>query len=158
MQWRRSFVRCLFIPMFIVRSLPIGKGWLMRCALLALVWMLAAYAPALAAERKVDHKADHKVEHKVDHKIEHKAEHRAERACLTAAQAREKIAERKLIEPFRVMLAMSRRFKSEAIGVRLCRRKAEFIYEISLLRRDGRVIHVFLKASNGQLVRATNVK
>ncbi|TAL83568.1 MAG: hypothetical protein EPN75_01040 [Beijerinckiaceae bacterium] len=137
-----------------MRSLPIGKVWLMRCALLALVWMLAAYAPALAAERKVDHKADHKVEHKVDHKVEH----RAERACLTAAQAREKIAERKLIEPFRVMLAMSRRFKSEAIGVRLCRRKAEFIYEISLLRRDGRVIHVFLKASNGQLVRATNVK
>ena len=142
MLWRRSFARCLFIPMFIVRSLPIGKAWLMRCALLALVWMLAAYAPALAAERKV----------------EHKVEHRAERACLTASQAREKISEHKLIEPFRVMLAMSRRFKSEAIGVRLCRRKAEFIYEISLLRRDGRVIHVFLKASNGQLVRATNVK
>lgn len=150
MLWRRSFARCLFIPMFIVRSLPIGEAWLMRCALLALLWMLAAYAPALAAERKVDHKVDHKVEHKV--------EHRAERACLTASQAREKIAEHKLIEPFRVMLAMSRRFKSEAIGVKLCRRKAEFIYEISLLRRDGRVIHVFLKASNGQLVRATNVK
>lgn len=106
----------------------------MRCAGLALAFMLVAYAPALAAE------------------------HRVERACLTAAQARETIAQHKFVEPFRLMLAMARRFQAEAIGVRLCRRKDEFIYEISLLRRDGRVIHVYMKASNGQLVRATNIR
>jgi uncharacterized membrane protein YkoI len=152
--------------MFIVRSLPISKARPMRCALLALVLMLVAYAPARAADRKVDqkvdhkveHKVDHKVEHKVDHKADHKVEHRVDRVCLTAAQARERIAQHKLVEPFRLMLAMARRFQAEAISVKLCRRKVEFIYEISLLRRDGRVIHVYLKASNGQFVRATNLK
>jgi len=106
----------------------------MRCAGLALALMLVAYAPALAAE------------------------HRPERACLTAAQAREKIAQHKFVEPFRLTLAMAHRFQAEAIGVRLCRRKDEFIYEISLLRRDGRVIHVSMKATNGQFIRATNLK
>ncbi|HEY5226268.1 MAG TPA: hypothetical protein VIJ06_05705 [Methylovirgula sp.] len=114
----------------------------MRCAGLALVFMLLAYAPALAVERRVEHHVDHRVE----------------RACLTAAQAREKIAQHKFAEPFRLMLAMAKRFRAEAIGARLCRKKDDFIYEIMLLRRDGRVIHVYMKASNGQFVRATNIK
>lgn len=107
----------------------------MRCAGLALVLMLAAFCTtALGAERL------------------------PERACLTATQAREKIALHNLTEPFQLMMAMARRFQAEALRVKLCRRKDEFIYEISLLRRDGRVIHVFLKASNGQFIRATNTK
>jgi uncharacterized membrane protein YkoI len=128
--------------MFIVRSLPISKAELMRCVGLTLVFILVVYAPALAAERRV----------------EHRVERRGERACLTAAQARENIAKHKFAEPFRLMLAVAKRFRAEAIGVRLCRKKDDFIYEIMLLRRDGRVIHVYMKASNGQFVRATNIK
>jgi uncharacterized membrane protein YkoI len=86
------------------------------------------------------------------------AERAAEHACLTAEQAREKIALHKLAEPFRLMLAMAKRFQGDAIGVKLCRRKDEFIYEISLLRRDGRVIHVVMNAASGQFMHATNIK
>ncbi len=107
----------------------------MQCAGLALALMLAAFCTtALGAERV------------------------PERACLTATQAREKIALHKLAEPFRLMKDAAHRYQAEALRVKLCRRKDEFIYEISLLQRDGRVIRVFLKASNGQFIRATNTK
>ncbi len=106
----------------------------MRCAGLALAVMLAICTPALSAGRP------------------------HERACLTAAQARETIALHKLAEPFRLMIIAARRFQAEAIGVKLCRRKDEFIYEISLLRRDGRVIHVFMNAVSGKIIRAINAK
>ncbi len=112
----------------------------MQCAGLALALMLAVCAPALAAERLPEHARV------------------PERVCLTAAQAREKIALHKLAEPFRVMETVAHRFQAEALRVKLCRRKDEFIYEISLLRRDGRVVHVLVNAVSGKIVKAVNAK
>ena len=66
-----------------------------------------------------------------------------ERICLSVQQAR---ATRdhadKLAEPFRVTTFVAHHFQAETLRVKLCRRKDEFIYEISLLQRDGRVIDV----------------
>ena len=106
----------------------------MQYAGLALVLMLAVSTSALGGGRAHD------------------------RACFTAGQAREAIGLHKLAEPFRLMKVAAHRFQAEAIGVKLCRRKDEFIYEISLLRRDGRVIHVFMNAVNGKILRAINVR
>ncbi len=100
----------------------------------ALALMIALCAPALAVERVPEH------------------------ACLTAAQAREAIAMRRLAEPFRVMQTAAHHFQAEALRAKLCRRKDEFIYEISLLRRDGKVIHVSINAVNGKIVRTVNAK
>lgn len=110
----------------------------MQHARLALALTFLFVTPAVCAERAGEHAGEH--------------------ACLTAAQARDKIAAHKLAEPFRLMLAQAHHYQAEAIGVKLCRRKDEFVYEISLLRRDGRVIHVVLNAQNGQFVHATNIK
>ena len=84
------------------------------------------------------------------------AEPAAGRVCFTAAQTREKIAAAKLAEPFLVMRGAASRFQAEALGVRLCRWGEEFVYEISLLRRDGHVIHAFMNAANGQVMGSKN--
>jgi uncharacterized membrane protein YkoI len=106
----------------------------MRYAGVALALNLAAVAPALAAASA------------------------PERECYSAAQTRERIALHKLVEPFRLMATAANRFQAEAIGAKLCRWKEGFVYEITLLRRDGRVIHVFTNAASGQMIGAKNAK
>lgn len=86
------------------------------------------------------------------------AEPAREHACFSTAQTREKIGLHKLAEPFRVMKNAATHFQAEAIGVKLCRWGEELIYEISLLRRDGHVIHAFVNASSGQVVATKNNK
>lgn len=105
---------------------------------LAFALMLTCCAPAVAAERPQEHGSEH--------------------ACLTAAQARDVVAAHRLAEPFRVMQTTARHFQAEALRAKLCRRKDELVYEISLLRRDGRVIHVSINAVSGKIVRTVNAK
>lgn len=106
----------------------------MQSAGLAFAVILALSTSAFAAERTVEH------------------------ACLTAAQAREAVALHRLAEPFHVMQTAAHHFQSEALRAKLCRRKDELVYEISLLRRDGRVIHVSINAVSGKIVRTVNAK
>jgi uncharacterized membrane protein YkoI len=120
--------------MFIPCSSLGREARLMRYAGLALALNLAAAAPALAAQPA------------------------PERECYSAAQTRERITLRKLVEPFRLMANAANRFQAEAIGAKLCRWKEELVYEITLLRRDGRVIHVFTNAASGQMIGAKNAK
>ena len=75
------------------------------------------------------------------------------RVCFNAAETREKITSQRLAEPFRALRAG--RLQGEALRARLCRWKSnEFIYEVYVLRRDGRVVHVYMNAENGQSVGA----
>ncbi len=48
------------------------------------------------------------------------------------------------------------RLQAEALGVKLCRRSDELVYELSLLRHDGRVIRVFIDAKTGQAIDSKN--
>lgn len=48
------------------------------------------------------------------------------------------------------------RTHAEAIGAKLCRWSEDLVYEISLLRRDGRVIRIFVDAKTGQVVGSAN--
>ncbi len=89
------------------------------------------------------------------------SEHRppqSEHECYSAAQTRREIAARKLAEPFGLLIGAANRFQAEALGVRLCRHKEQYIYEISLLRPTGRVIHVFTNAVTGQILSVKNAK
>ena len=74
------------------------------------------------------------------------------RACLSASQAREKIAADKLAEPFPLMRGQAAEHRAEAIGVRLCQGASGLVYEIELLRKDGRLIHTILDAATGKPV------
>ncbi len=77
------------------------------------------------------------------------------RTCFSQSETRENIASHRLTEPISALHAG--RLQGEALRARLCRWKAdEYIYEVSVLRRDGRVIHIYMNARNGQTVGALN--
>jgi uncharacterized membrane protein YkoI len=79
-----------------------------------------------------------------------------EHVCFTTAETREKILAHGLFEPFRVMRSAAARLQAEAIGVKLCRMRDDLVYELSLLRHDGRVIHLSIDAKTGQPIEPKN--
>jgi uncharacterized membrane protein YkoI len=79
-----------------------------------------------------------------------------DRVCFSMAETREKILAHGVFEPFRVMRDVASRSQAEAIGVKLCHWSEDLVYEMSLLRRDGRVIQVFVNAKTGQVISSKN--
>lgn len=76
--------------------------------------------------------------------------------CYTPTETRERVVTQKLHDPFALMRDASAFAHAEALTGRLCHWNDLDIYEITLLRPDGRVIHVFMNAASGQLVGARN--
>jgi hypothetical protein len=72
--------------------------------------------------------------------------------CLNAAETREEIKSRHLIEPFAALKFAGAQRKAEALSARLCRTGDDFFYEITLLNRDGRIVHVEMGATTGKVV------
>ena len=78
---------------------------------------------------------------------------RRQRVCLGPAETRETVTAHRLAEPFRALRAGGQ--QGEALRAKLCKwRKDEFVYEISVLRRDGRILHLYMNAQSGQAVGA----
>lgn len=78
------------------------------------------------------------------------------RACLSAAETRENVSSHHLREPMALLREAAAQTRAEPLGARLCRWNEQFVYEISLLRRDGRVLRVFVDAASGARVNARN--
>ncbi len=57
-----------------------------------------------------------------------------------------------LLEPFAALKAAAAQRKAEALSARLCHAGDEFFYEITLLHRDGGLVHVEKKAGSGKLI------
>ena len=75
----------------------------------------------------------------------------AKPACLNAAETREAVKSRHLLEPFAALKFAAAQRKAEALSARLCRTGDDFIYEITLLHRDGRLVHVEMEAGSGKI-------
>jgi hypothetical protein len=75
----------------------------------------------------------------------------AKPACLNAAETRETVKSRHLLEPFAALKFAGAQRKAEALSAKLCRTGDDFIYEITLLLRDGRLVHVDLAAGTGKI-------
>jgi hypothetical protein len=75
----------------------------------------------------------------------------AKPACLNAAETRELVKSRHLLEPFAALKFASAQRKAEALTAKLCRTGDDFIYEITLLHRDGRLVHVDMEAGTGKI-------
>ena len=80
----------------------------------------------------------------------------AKHVCLSPAETREIVAARKLSAPFAVLRTAGAHARGETIGVHLCRINEELMYEVTVLRRDGRVVKVVLDAASGKIVRTLN--
>lgn len=72
--------------------------------------------------------------------------------CLNAEETRDEVKAHKLIEPFAALKFAAQQRKAEALSARLCHSGDEFIYEITLLHRDGRLTHVQMAAGTGKLI------
>jgi uncharacterized membrane protein YkoI len=81
-----------------------------------------------------------------------KAQPAQEMECYSTAETREKIAAQGLSEPFRSMQKAAARFEAQALAAKLCRRDDNFVYEISLLRRDGRIVRSQFDAKTGKII------
>ena len=72
--------------------------------------------------------------------------------CLPPNETREEIKARHLREPFAVLKSAAAEFKAEALSAKLCHLDEEFVYEIALLHRDGRFVHVVMNAATGKFI------
>ena len=75
----------------------------------------------------------------------------AKPVCLSAAETREMVKSRRLLEPFAALKFAAGQRKAEALSARLCRSGEDFVYEITLLHRDGRLVHVEMEAGTGKI-------
>ncbi|MFZ0206886.1 MAG: hypothetical protein WAL59_12350 [Roseiarcus sp.] len=73
-------------------------------------------------------------------------------ACLPPNEGREEIKAHHLLEPFAVLKSAAAQFKAEALSAKLCHQEEEFVYDIALLHRDGRFVHVVMNASTGKFI------
>ena len=76
----------------------------------------------------------------------------AKPVCLNAAETREMVKSRRLLEPFAALKFAGAQRKAEALSARLCHTGEDFVYEITLLHRDGRLVHVEMEAATGKIV------
>ena len=84
----------------------------------------------------------------------HSAQAAPARVCLSASEAREAIAEHHLADSFSVMRSAAQQAGAQALAAKLCRWSEQYVYEITLLERGGRVTHVFVGASDGKAVKS----
>ena len=76
----------------------------------------------------------------------------ADRSCLTAAETRTAVREHKLTDPGTAQRKATTQARAEALRTRLCRWNGDFVYEITLLGRDGKIMQVNVRAADGAIV------
>lgn len=70
-------------------------------------------------------------------------------ACMPPARARQVFFEEKLVPPVRAMRQAALLGDAEAIEIQLCRFQSGLVYDVTLLGRDGRVVHRLMSATTG---------
>ena len=69
--------------------------------------------------------------------------------CYTVAQTREKIAQHGLADPIPLLRKAGAENQGEPLAARLCRKGEVFIYDITVMHRDGRIERVPINAADG---------
>lgn len=78
------------------------------------------------------------------------------RTCFSQSETRDKIAQRRLADP--VSATRAGRSEGDTLRTRLCRWKQdELVYEVSVLRHDGRIVRVYINAQSGQALSAAEM-
>ena len=76
---------------------------------------------------------------------------RRSRSVSTPPKRARLVKSRHLLEPFAALKSAGAQRKAEALSAKLCRTGDDFIYEITLLHRDGRLVHVEMEAGTGKI-------
>lgn len=78
------------------------------------------------------------------------------RDCVPQSETAELVAEHHLIRPVIVLRSASVQMGGEAVSAKLCRWGLAFVYEIAVLKKDGRITHAFINAATGDTETLTN--
>jgi uncharacterized membrane protein YkoI len=70
--------------------------------------------------------------------------------CYSVAQSREKIQQHGLADPVPLLRKAGADNQGEPLAARLCRDGGDFIYDITVMRRDGRIERVPINAVDGK--------
>ncbi len=73
-------------------------------------------------------------------------------ACYTAREMSDRVARLRLSNPLIAMQSNARRLRADPLRTRLCRSGGRLIYELSLIRRDGKVLRIHVNAQNGRTI------
>jgi uncharacterized membrane protein YkoI len=72
--------------------------------------------------------------------------------CMSAREMRDAVAAHRLVSPAQAVGAARRAVPAgDLLRVTLCGEGGVFIYVVSVLRKDGRVVHVVVDGSTGQV-------
>lgn len=93
-----------------------------------------AVAPASVDAKPVDAKSGPKLE------------------CLKPTETGEEIRAHHFLEAYVVLRTAAHEAKAEALSAKLCRLGDDWVYSISLLHRDGRLVHMMLDATTGRVL------
>jgi hypothetical protein len=74
--------------------------------------------------------------------------------CMPPSQAREVMIAQQFVAPFRAVGEATRTQGGETVGLQLCLAGDVFVYDVTLLRRDGRVSHTLVDAHSGTVLAA----
>ena len=73
-------------------------------------------------------------------------------ACLSPADMREAVAEKRVIAPYSAIQAARQAYpRAEIQPASLCRQNAGLVYVLTTLRRDGQFVQVMVDAQSGQV-------
>lgn len=73
-------------------------------------------------------------------------------ACLSPADLREAVAEKRVIAPYSAIQAVRQAYpRAEIQRASLCRQDAGLVYVLTTLRRDGQFVQVMVDAQSGQV-------
>lgn len=76
------------------------------------------------------------------------------RACMSPEQAHEVLIQQKFIAPFRALREAAHAGQGDAVGVELCKQGETYVYDVTVLQRDGHVGHSLVNARTGSLIAA----
>ena len=76
------------------------------------------------------------------------------RQCLGTPGTIDAIAGARLVRPLFALRTAGAVTGAEPVTVKLCLWDRQYVYEIVLLHRDGRIAHVFIDAATGNVVRS----
>jgi uncharacterized membrane protein YkoI len=74
------------------------------------------------------------------------------RACMNSSDSREAVSEHKLLDPLAAVRTAQSTVHAELLSSKLCQWGEEFVYEVTMLKRDGHVVRVFMNAKDGKII------
>ena len=82
----------------------------------------------------------------------------ATRLCHNRVETREKVAVHGLRESLVLLREAAFEHGADPLNARLCRTRGQFVYEMSLLGRDGRVVRLVVDAASGARLNAREAR